>query len=160
MLNAALNKVGQFFAALTGKKFAIQAVGVLQDYSDSLAGVDKKSGGASDALKDLNKVISVLGFDELNKLQDISNTGSGNGLGELSPSDLFQDVLVDDAIKELADKLKAAWKKADFSDIGKILGDKINSALENIPWNKIKNTVRKIGKSLATFLNGSAEAIV
>ena len=162
MLNAALNKVGQFFAALTGKKFATQAVGVAKDYADSLTGVGKNAGGASDALKDLNKAVSVLGFDELNKLQDINDSGSGsagNGLGELSPSDMFQDVRVDDAIKEFADKLKAAWKKADFDDIGKTLGDKINSALGNIPWNKIKNTVRKIGKSLATFLNGSIETI-
>lgn len=164
MLNAALNKVGQFFAAFTGKKFATQAVGVTKDYAAGLVDVGKNAGGASDALKDLNKAISILAFDEINKLQDISNTGtgsgeSGNGLGDLSPSDMFQDMLVDDAIKEFADKLKAAWKKADFSDIGKILGDKINSALENIPWNKIKNTVRKIGKSLATFLNGSIETI-
>lgn len=167
MLNAALNKVGQFFAALTGKKFATRAVGVTKDYAAGLSNIGNSAGDSTDAVRDLDKAISVLGFDELNKLQDSSGSGGGpgnpgaggGGIGDLSPLDMFEDVPIDDAVKKFADKLKEAWKKADFTDIGKIIGNKINYALDKIPWNKIKNTCKKIGKSLATFLNGTIETI-
>ena len=36
MLSAAMNKVGQFLAALTGKTFTPQAANVIQDYAAGL----------------------------------------------------------------------------------------------------------------------------
>lgn len=38
-----------------------------------------------------------------------------------------------------------------------MLGEKLNGALKSIPWDKIKETSRKIAKSIATFLNGFIE---
>ena len=38
-----------------------------------------------------------------------------------------------------------------------MVGEKLNAALEKIPWKKIQNTCNKIAKSIATFLNGFLE---
>ena len=46
MIASALNAVGKFMAALTGKGFVVQAKKVFQDYGASL---DKTSGGLDDA---------------------------------------------------------------------------------------------------------------
>ena len=50
--------------------------------------------------------------------------------------------------------VKDAWADADFTEIGRMFGEKLKEALENIPWDGIKATLRKIAKSIATFLNG------
>lgn len=62
-------------------------------------------------------------------------------------------------IKEFADKLKEAWKSGDFTEIGRIVGEKLNQALESIPWDKIRKTSSKIAKVIATFLNGFIAAV-
>lgn len=173
MVASALNSVGQFMAALTGKGFAVQAKKVWTDYGASLSDVGT---GGSDAAKGLNDAAKAakdlesytLGIDELNVIQPNTSSGSGSGgsgggtggsggsgTGEISPSDMFETVEVSNSISKLADMVKEAWKNADFTEIGKLFGDKINKALESINWSKIKKTSYKIGTSVATFLNGT-----
>ncbi len=67
---------------------------------------------------------------------------------------MFEEIQISGKISEFAEKLKEAWRKADFTEIGSIAGEKLNGALENIPWGKIKGTLNRIAKSTATFLNG------
>ena len=172
MLSSALNKVGQFFAALTGKTVAVQSKKVWKDYGSSLKNVGS---GASDASKGLDKAAEsakdfqdyTLGIDELN-IQPKTDTnssggtggsGSGGGVGtELSPQDMFKTVDVASGVSDFANKVKEAWAKADFTEIGLIIGNKLNSALNSIPWDSIQETTYRIGKSLATLLNGIVES--
>ena len=70
---------------------------------------------------------------------------------------MFETQSIPSKIKGIADLIKQAWKNADFTDIGALVGNKLNSALNSIPWNKIQNTCNKIAKSVATFLNGFIE---
>ena len=56
-----------------------------------------------------------------------------------------------------SDLLKRAWENADFSEVGRIIGEKLYKALDSIPWEKIKAVLRKIGTSIATLLNGFLE---
>lgn len=154
----AVSAIGMLFASLTGQSIFTRAKEVNQDYAASLnqnaAGADK----ANEANKKLQR--TLLGFDQINKLDDNeSDSGSGGGAGGLSPSDMFEEVPISNKIKEFADKLKEAWKNADFTDIGRIVGEKLNKALEGIPWEKIKATTNKIAKSIATFLNGFLETV-
>lgn len=171
MLASAVNKVGQFFAALTGKNIATQSKKVWSDYGASLTGVGK---GASGAAKGLNKAAEAaedfqtytLGIDELN-IQPQTDSGSKNsggavgggdsGVGELSPTDMFETVSVENGISEFANKVKEAWRNADFTEIGSIVGIKLKSGLEAIPWGTIHETANKVGKSLATLINGFVE---
>ncbi len=162
MAITAANALGQLFSALTGKSYAVQAVKVNQDYASSLGNSASKANDAADANEKLKK--SLMGFDQINKLDDNSSSGSGGsgggsggGVG-IGAGSMFETVEIDSGISGLADAIKEAWQKADFTDLGVMVGEKLNAALESIPWDKIKETSRKIAKSIATFLNGFIEA--
>ena len=172
MLSSALNKVGQFFAALTGKKVAVQSKKVWKDYGASLKNVGSGASDASKGLDDAAKSAKefqdyTLGIDELNIQPKTDTSTSGSGAGgsgagggggtELSPQDMFETVDVASGVSEFAKKVKEAWAKADFTEIGQIIGNKLNSALESIPWEPIQETSWRIGKSIATLLNGIVE---
>lgn len=140
----AINAINQLLSALMGLGTWTKAKTLTDSYADSL----KKAGGAA---KELKK--TVLGFDELNQLQDNKNSGGGT----TSPSDMFEETGISDLWKKWADKLKDMWAKADFTELGAVIGKKLLEALNKIPWNKIKRIARKIGKSLATLINGFIE---
>ena len=72
---------------------------------------------------------------------------------------MFETESIPSKIKGIADMIKQAWKNADFTEIGAMVGNKLNAALNSIPWDKIKNTCNKIAKSVATFLNGFLETV-
>lgn len=156
-VSQAVTAVGMLFASLTGQKSFVKATKVSQDYAVSLKSGTSNAKKANDANQKLQK--TLLGFDQINRMDDNSDsgaadTGDAGDLGGLSPSDMFETVSIPNQIKEFADQIKEAWKNADFTDIGKIVGDKLNHALENIQWDKIRATSSKIAKSIATFLNG------
>lgn len=154
------NVIGQLTSALTGKGTYITAKKVQQDYAKSLNNNATSAKNAQKANKDLQR--TILGFDQINKMDDNSSSDNSgdNGTdtsGGLSPSDMFETKEIPSKIKGLADQIKQAWKDADFTGIGGMVGEKLNAALNSIPWDDIKSTVRKIAKSIATFLNGFIE---
>lgn len=166
MMARALNTVGQFMAALTGKGFVVQAKKAWKDYGASIADTSKNASkglnNTNDAAKKLKK--TILGFDELNVLTSNDDTGSNGGSGSgsgsgggytgPSPSDMFETIKVPDSMKDLADKFKEALAKSDFTDIGRMISDKLSNALESIQWDKVYRHAENFGKDIATFLNG------
>lgn len=157
-LAKAINMLGQFFAALTGKGYAVQAKKVQMDYAKSL---QKTAGGAGKAAKALKEMQSyTLGFDELHVIDTKQNDssgaagGAGGGAGDLLPSDMFETVEIDSKIKGLADRVKEAFKTGDFYSLGADLGQKIQDALGSIDWDAIYEKADKFGTGLASFLNG------
>ena len=164
-----VNVFGQLMSSLTGQGSYVKARKVNQDYAASIAdtssNMDDSAKSTEKAAKENEKYQkTVMGFDQLNKMDDHSGgdssspTTSGTpDTGGLSPADMFETVPVENKVKGLADKIKEAWKNADFTELGSMLGNKLNAALEGIPWDKIKNTCNKIAKSVATFLNGFIE---
>lgn len=159
MLTKAATAVAHFLSALTGKSTVVVAKKVYKDYAASLDTTTKKTNKADKAAKKYQK--TLMGFDIINKLEEkikqTKDKDADTGVGGISPSDMFDTVPVSNAAKKWADMFKEAWKKGDFTEIGKILAEKLNKALAKIPWDKIKRTARKLGKSLATFLNGFIE---
>ena len=100
MIAGALNAIGKFMAALTGKGFAVQAKKVWQDYGSTLvdagSGVGKAGddaekaasgiGDVGDAAKKATKDLKsyTLGIDELNVIEPdlgVNTGGSGGGTG-------------------------------------------------------------------------------
>ena len=159
MLAGALNAVGQFMAALTGKGFVVQAKKAWKDYGAGLDTTKDKANDTAKAIKDLQNY--TLGIDELNVIQPSDNSGSsgsGSGSGGSSSnpaiSDMFETIEVPNSMNKLADKFKEAIKNSDFTDIGRMLSDKLSSAMESIQWNKVYHKADNFGKDLATFLNG------
>ena len=153
------NVIGQLTSALTGNTTFIKAKKVQQDYAKSLNNNANSAKNAKKANEELQR--TILSFDQINKMDDNSSSDSNSGIadtgGGLSPSDMFETQSIPSKIKGIADLIKQAWKNADFTDIGALVGNKLNSALNSIPWNKIQNTCNKIAKSVATFLNGFIE---
>ena len=154
LLSRATTAIGMFFAALGGGGSFTRALAVQQDYAAGLAG---NMGGANKAAKELKR--TLLGFDEMNTLNDNSSadTGGGNGGGGLSVGDMFEEVSIPSSISDFVDKIKEAWKNADFTEIGQIVGNKVADALGRIHWDRIRENAGKLGASIATFLNGTMD---
>lgn len=147
------------------------------DYSNAADDTDKVAKNMDKTAKKTKKAADNLqGFDIVNKLQDNSDSDSGDTdpSGGNANIDLSKDIsdalknyenIWDKAFKsnknkavELYKKMKKAildaWKGGDFTSLGSALANWINKGMRNIPWTKIKKTTKKIAKSLATFLNG------
>lgn len=139
----AVNAINQLLSALTGASTWTRAKVLTDSYAESLNDANK-------AAKKLKK--TVLGFDELNQLQDNNDSGGGT-----SPLDMFEDVEVDSKWKDFAKWLKSMWDMWDMTDLGKYIGENLLNALENIPWDKIKQKARQIGSVMATLINGIVE---
>lgn len=166
MMASAINKVGQFFGALTGKAFVVQAKKAWKDYGQTLKDTGSSAKKAGDDAKKAAKDFQTytLGIDELNvQPQQASSsssgsggTGSGSGGSGSTPaiSDMFETVEVSNSMANLADKFKEAIAKSDFTEIGAMIGNKLQSALEGINWKKVYSVASNFGKDLATFLNG------
>lgn len=165
-----VNSIGQLMGALTGKTTMVMAKKVNQDYAASLNSTStglknnaKNADTASKAAKQYQR--TLLGFDQINKLNDDSDSSGSGGTGsgtDTSPlggvNDMFQTTAIKSRFKDLAKLIKDSWKSGDFTELGAMVGNKLNEALERIPWGKIQNTCNKIAKSIATFLNGFIEA--
>lgn len=102
MIATALNSLGRLISALTGKNFAVQSKKSWNDYAASLEGVESGSEDAADATKDLEEQLTLLPFDQINKLSEATNKDNGTGGGGggsdnagLSPSDMFETVAVE-----------------------------------------------------------------
>lgn len=162
MLTRAATAVAHFMAAITGQKSVVVAKKATSGYSSSLGGAAKNAKKANKANKELQR--TLLGFDQINKLDDpnknagAGGAGAGGGRGAGGGvGNMFETVPVESKIASLAQRIKNAWKKADFTEIGALLATKLNEGMRAIPWGKIQTTCNKIAKSIATFINGFVE---
>lgn len=151
ILADAISYIGAFFAALSGQKTYTRAIRVQKNFAGSL---NKTAGAADNATGAMKDYLS--GLDEIRKFDEGSGGGSGGGGGGGSGSSgpMFETAEIPGLATDWADKFKEAWKNADFTEIGTIVGTKLENALEGIPWGGIQNTCNKIAKSVATFING------
>lgn len=163
MLVAALNAVGQFFAALTGQSTWHKATFNMADFAASADNSAASSGRAADAAEKLKK--SLMGFDKINKLDepDSSSNGGGGGggaggAGGANYGDMFSTETVSTGISNFAQMVKDAWANSDFTAVGDLIGTKLAEALNSIPWDTVKQQAKGFGMSFATLLNGLLES--
>ena len=135
LISNAVSKIGMLTAALTGAKTYTKATTIQEDYAKSL---DKTS-------KSAKKAKAVLAsFDELNILDD-NSSDSAKDDGSVDPSKMFEQVPIDSAVLDFADKLKKAFEEADWKGLGTLLGDKINELVDSVDWS---GWGTKIGKGM------------
>ena len=146
----ATNALNQLLSLLTGATSWNKAKNFTDSWADSIKGAGS---AANKAAKEIKK--TVLGFDELNQLQDNKDSGSGGGGGGIT--DMFETVPIEQRWKDAFDWLKKMWDEANFYDLGKLWGEKLRDALESIPWTQIRQTANKLGKSIASLINGFVE---
>lgn len=173
-LAKAINMLGQFFAALTGKGYAVQAKKVQMDYAKSL---QKTAGGAGKAAKALKEMQDyTLGFDELHiidtKQNDSGGAGGGGagGAGDLLPADMFETVEIDSKIQDLAKRFKellplitsiaaglAAWKIAmglfkQLAELKKKLQELQVLSKLNVAMNGLGTVLANVGLILSNLM--------
>lgn len=123
-------------ASLMGVKIDFESFGQ-SGYKDTSDGLEDISSGYQDVADSAKKAtLSLMGFDEINKLQDDTSSSKGSSGGGGSTIDL-----TDDIAKAAAD-YEAAWNKAfaNMENSAVAWADKIEKALE---------PVRKIFKDFA-----------
>ena len=153
LLSTGISYIGAFFAALSGQSTYTRAIAVQEDYAASL---EDSASAAKDAAKETKGYLS--GLDEVRKFDDgsgagVGGSGGGGGSGGAS-GPMFEEAEIPGFAANWVDKIKSAWKDADFSEIGTIVGAKLRNALEKIPWSGIQSTCNRVATSIATFING------
>lgn len=133
LISEAVSKIGMLTAALTGAKTYTKATTIQEDYAKSL---DKTSQSAKKAKA------ALASFDELNILEDKDTTKDD---GSVDPSKMFEQVPIDSAVLDFADKLKKAFEEADWKGLGELLGSKINELVDSVDWS---GWGTKIGKGM------------
>ena len=137
------NLVYQLMKAIQSVAYVLTGVNIFAKASASsyasMAGSAKK---AKNETKSLSNIHS-----EINNIQSNDNSDSGNG-GTIAPS--FDLSGIDNTPNSILD----AIKNGDWYKVGVTIGEKLNDAMNSIPWDKIQNTAKKTGTNIAQFLNG------
>ena len=94
-------------------------------------------------------------FDILHKVGNGSSTDDSGSGGGVTP-DLTTDI---SQTGSFVDKLTNAIKDDDWYKVGEMLAEKLNEAMENIPWEKIQATAKRWAENIATTLNGFVETL-
>lgn len=96
-------------------------------------------------------------FDILHKVgNDSSTDSSGSGGGGSVTPDLTTDISQPGSF---VDKLTNAIKDDDWYKVGEIFAEKLNEAMEAIPWESIQSTAKRWAENIATTLNGFVETL-
>lgn len=131
------NLVYQLMKAIQSVAYALTGVNI---FAKASTGAFKS---AQKSAKDTSKSLSSI-HSEINNVGDKGNSGSGNSspnIGDLSKLNPTNSLL--DAIKN-----------GNWYEVGSTIGQKLNEAMNNIPWDKIQSTAKSIGTNIAKFLNG------
>lgn len=144
-----LNVINQTFATLSGASTWTKAI----KYPTEYASETKKAAAATDKLKK-----SVLGFDELNQLQDNSKSNSGNGKENEDYTLMFEEKQVTDFATKIENVLggifkpfKDAWDKEGAATI-KSIQDKFKA---------MKTFIGTIGSTFKeVWTNGTGETVL
>ena len=137
------NLVYQLMKAVQSVTYALTGVNIFAKASAS--SYASMAGNAKKAKQETKALAGV--HNEINNISDNNNSDSGSG-GSTSPS--FDLSKMDNTPNSIID----AIKNGDWYQVGATIGEKLNEAMNNIPWDKIQNTAKNIGTNIAQFLNG------
>lgn len=156
----ATQAVSQFFAALGGGGTYTRAK---EGYAAQFAEIESAAGGASASAKELQR--TLMGFDEINKLDnpDSGSGGGGGGGGASVPNyaDMFEEATIDSKFKDLADKVKPILEG--LKDIGESLKNIWESDfVQNLVGDTLSAGLGIIGYSLESIAHmlGGIDALL
>lgn len=135
------NLVYQLMKAIQSVAYALTGVNIF-----AKASANSYASMAGNAKKAKNETKQLEGVH--NEINNISDNNSDSGSGTTNPSfDLSQ---MDNTPNSIID----AIKNGNWYEVGATIGQKLNDAMNKIPWDKIQNTAKKIGTGIAQTLNG------
>ena len=139
LLTIAAQKAGEFFAALTapltGQGYIYKATAAQQDYANSVESTNKALGA----------------YDKLN----VIGNDSGGASNQLDVT--YNKEKIATEMQELIDMIKESWANADFTEIGTMLGEKLNESVTMLRENilpQIDEIGVRLASSVATLTNG------
>lgn len=136
------NLVYQLMRAIQSVAYALTGVNIFAKATAS----SMKS--ASSSAKQANNSLSSV-HSEINNVSDNQNGGSGSGTPNIDLSKM----------ENTPSSIIDAIKNGNWYEVGETIGQKINDAMNSIPWDKIQSIAKKIGTNIAQFLNGGIKAI-
>lgn len=140
-MGSALAPVIQFVTNLVYKLMkAVQSVVY------ALTGVNIFANASANAFKNAQKQAKNTSKQLSNVHSEINNVGDHNSNTSPNVGDMSN--------LNPANSLLDAIKNGNWYEVGSIIGQKLNEAMNSIPWDKIQNTAKKIGTNVAQFLNG------
>ena len=175
----AMNLIGKFFAALTGKSTFIQAKRVQKDYAASLEKTGKSGGSAAKGIKKADKAAkdaqkTIAGFDDVEILHENKDTDTGSsggsgggaggaGTGDLTGADMFETVGIESKIRDFANTLRDLISAQDWTGLGMFLGQCINTVFEKardiISWENIGKKIEFIVTAITKTFNGLVDSV-
>jgi len=140
-MGSALAPIIQFVTNLV-----YQLMKAIQSVAYALTGVNIFANASASAFKNAQKQAKNTSKQLSNVHSEINNVGDHNS--NTSPN-------VGDMSKlNPTNSLLDAIKNGNWYEVGSIIGEKLNEAMNNIPWDKIQSTAKSIGTNIAQFLNG------
>ena len=167
LVTKAADAVTRLFAILGGKSTYLKAVDYNKKWADSATGAAK----AAEEWKN-----QLMGFDEINRLEEPSDSNGGGAGGLDDYGNMFEEAPVDEGLfKQIRDMINAG----EWSELGELLGNKVNELVDSIDFKKfgkklgegISNGIdlaysflktvnfKNIGEKIAEFLNNAAYQI-
>lgn len=148
MMSEAAAKVGEFFAVLTGQNYIYKATKANIDYAKSL---DKSTKSTKKNTKETENQLAS--FDHLNILKENKDAGSSSDSDKNeTPTSDFNKVPIESAISDLAKRIKDAFNRGDFTEIGKILANKLTEWVNEVDWDGI-------GKKIGDWINHIVDVV-
>ena len=156
VLAGVADRMSQFIAQLMSYNTFIKASKGNYDYASSLDEAANSANKAKKATKDYEA--TVLGFDQLNKL----NGSSGDASGEDALAQIKVAETEGNAWSKLGQKLAKLWRLKKYFSIGKTLGNLLNTGFKwlqgKIGWinngNKIKAFLNNVVSGINGFIKG------
>lgn len=162
-------------ASLMGVKIDFEAFGQ-SGYKDTSDGLEDISDGYQDVADSAKKAtLSLMGFDEINKLQDDTSSSKGSSGGGGSSIDLTDDIAkaaaeyeaawnkafanMENSATEWADRIEKAIKKGDWYEIGTYAGKQINKGIKAFPWEQTGKMITKAICGALDFIRGFIDSI-
>ena len=136
LVTRAAQVVTQFFAVMSGSGTYLKA----KDYTKAWA--DDTAKGAKAAKEWKNQ---LMGFDEINRLEEPSDSGGGNSDLYKDYENMFEEVAVESKFADFFKQIRDMLKSGEWGRLGKLLGEKFNSWINSFNWNKW-------GEKIGTYL--------
>ena len=162
-------------ASLMGVKIDFESFGQ-SGYKDTSDGLEDISDGYQDVANSAKKAtLSLMGFDEINKLQDDTSSSKSPSGGGGSTIDLTDDITkaaaeyeaawnkafanMENSAVAWADKIEKAIKKGDWYGIGSYAGKQINKGINAIPWKKTGEAITTAICKTLDFADGFVNSV-
>lgn len=153
--------ISAFTSAIFGKTLASsqQATQGIIDAKDAMGAYGSSTEKAAKKAKELQR--SLLGFDEINKLNEKPDT-SDDGSGSKKP--VYTPTPIDPSgVSDFVKKMKEMFVKGDWGGIGKVIGQSINKGVTKftkwISWSNVGAEVTNFMNAFTGIFNSSVATI-